>query len=87
MLQQSTLVYFFHTPCLLSFVTLTPALATDVPKIETEKNKFYFYSFNLQKIYTREKVERKKKQKERVNNWVKGTPQQRTILFWDLFSF
>lgn len=52
-----------------------------------EKNKFYFYSFNLQKIYTREKVERKKKQKERVNNWVKGTPQQHTILFWDLFSF
>lgn len=54
-------------------------------KIETEKNKFYFYSFNLQKIYTRENVERKKKQKERVNNWVKGTPQQHTILFWDLF--
>lgn len=53
-------------------------------KIETEKNKFYFYSFNLQKIYTRENVERKKKQKERVNNWVKGTPQQHTILFWDL---
>ena len=54
-----------------------------------EKKKLYFYCFNLQKIYTREKVQRKKKekQKERVNNWVKGTPQQHTILFWDLLSF